>query len=158
LPRLIHTGRVHRGALRVLVGVDDSPESKAAVDQAARLFGATAGSVTLVRVIPLDATAETEREAETELKTAVSAHVAIEASAVVLRGEPVHALRDYAQKYESDVLVVGTRGAGLSKALMGSVASGLARGAGIPVLLVGGDAHQDVAAALSETASMRTLS
>jgi nucleotide-binding universal stress UspA family protein len=140
-PRLIHAGRMHHGALRVLVGVDGSPESATALDEADRLFGTSAGSVTLVRVIPFDGSGEAEREAETELKTAVSAHVGMEASAVVLRGEPVHALREYAQKHQCDVMVVGTRGAGLSKALMGSVATGLARGAGIPVLLVGCDAQ-----------------
>lgn len=54
----------------------------------------------------------------------------------VAAGEPIAALREDLHRLGYEILVVGTRGTGRSKAVLGSVASGLARGAGIPVLLV----------------------
>lgn len=74
--------------------------------------------------------------AEAQLAAACSAHPQLDASAVVLRGEPVAALRDYVRRLGYEVLVVGTRGEGKTRAMLGSVAVALARGAGIPVLLV----------------------
>lgn len=135
-PRLLRRGRPRSGSVDVLVGVDGSPESAAALDRAAALFGASAGRITLARVVPLDATRETELLAEKQLATACAAHRDLDPSTVVLRGEPVTAMRDYVDRLGYDLLVVGTRGVGKSRAVLGSVATALARGAGIPVLLV----------------------
>lgn len=108
-PRLWREGRRGTGAIDVLVGIDGSPESSPAVDRVAALFGARCG-----------------RAAHPELGTA----------AVVLRGEPVAALRDYVNRLGYEVLAVGTRGEAQTFAALGSVAAALARGATTPVLLV----------------------
>jgi nucleotide-binding universal stress UspA family protein len=135
-PRLLRGGRRGTGSIDVLVGIDGSPAAAAAVHRAGSRFGSSAGRVTLARVVPLDATRETERLAETQLAAACAAHPELEPSTVVLRGEPVAALRDYVNRLGYEILVVGTRGEGKSRAMLGSVAMALARGAGIPVLLV----------------------
>ena len=152
-PTTRHAGERGSGPIDVLVGVDGSPESTAAVACAAALFGPRAGRFTLARVVPVDATREMEREAADELDAACAVHPALDPSAVVLRGEPIGALRDYLKQHDYAVLVVGTRGAGRSKALLGGVATGLARGAGIPVLLV----DDDVTLATDRQAALQTV-
>lgn len=135
-PRLLGAGHLHSGRLDVLVGVDGSAEAKAALERVAPLFGATAGRITLAHVVPVDATRGDEEDAESVLLTASSAHPELDATTVLLRGDPATALRDYVKELRYDVLVVGTRGTGRSRAWLGSVATTLARGAGLPVLLV----------------------
>lgn len=61
-------------------------------------------------------------ETQEQLSAACSAHGELDPSAVVLRGEPVAALRDYVNRLGYEVLVVGTRGEGKSRAILGSVA------------------------------------
>jgi nucleotide-binding universal stress UspA family protein len=55
-----------------------------------------------------------------------------------LAGRPAEALQRLAVESGHDLLVVGTRGAGLSKLLLGSTATALAAHAKVPVLLAGG--------------------
>jgi nucleotide-binding universal stress UspA family protein len=92
--------------------------------------------VTLARVIPIDASLDVEREAAAELADARASHPQLDPSTVVLRGDPASALRDYVRRLGYEVLVIGTRGDGRTRSPLGSVALALARGAGIPVLLV----------------------
>ena len=135
-PELLRAGRRRGGAIDVLVGIDDSPESAAAVGRVLDLFGDRVGRVTLARVIPIDASLDIEREAAAELADACTAHPDLDPATVVLRGQPAAALRQYVEELGYEVLVVGTRGAGKAHAPLGSVAMALAKGVGIPVLLV----------------------
>ncbi len=136
--RLLRTGNAGSGTVDMLVGVDGSPESEAAIRQACVLFGEAVGRITFAHVVPIDATPETESAAEAQLAAVCAAHPELDPSTVVLRGKPVDALRDYVTQLGYEVLVVGTRGTGMSTATLGSVATGLARRAGVPVLLAGG--------------------
>ncbi len=58
---------------------------------------------------------------------------------VLCAGRPAGTLHRLAVEGGYGLLVVGTRGAGLSKALLGSVATTLAGGSKMPVLLAGGE-------------------
>ena len=55
---------------------------------------------------------------------------------VLLTGEPSQALREHAGKEGFDLIVVGSRGRGASRALLGSVATRLAGSGSVPVLIV----------------------
>jgi len=55
---------------------------------------------------------------------------------VILAGRPADALARYAAENGFEVLVVGRRGHGAGKALLGSTAVSLSRQAGVPVLIV----------------------
>lgn len=57
-PRILRAGLRGGGSIDVLVGVEGSPESAAAVSRAVALFGAVAGRITLARAIPGDAIAD----------------------------------------------------------------------------------------------------
>jgi nucleotide-binding universal stress UspA family protein len=153
--RLLRAGVPGRGPVDVLVGVDGSPEAAAALATVLDLLGPRLGRLALATVTDLDASvehdrqqaqacAELERQAET-----VRAWLSTQPSGadgdgpripelLLLAGRPAEALQRLAVKSGYDLLVVGTRGTGLSKVLLGSTATALAAHAKVPVLLAGG--------------------
>jgi nucleotide-binding universal stress UspA family protein len=135
-PRVVQRGRRGAGTIDVLVGIDGSRAADAAFDRVVALLGSSRGRVTLARVVPFDATHETEAVAQAQLEAARAAHPELGASTVLLRGNPASTLRDFAARSGYKLLAVGTRGAGRSRAVLGSVATSLARGSEVPVLLV----------------------
>lgn len=136
-PALAHAARSGDGAVDVLVGIDGSPESAAAVAHARSLLGARLGRLTLAQVIPIDA--GPDAEAAAQRLVAAAADNAEDATCIVLRGRPVDRLRHYAEGLGYELLAVGSRGAGRTYSLVGSVAFGLSQGSGVPVLLVDAD-------------------
>ena len=135
-PALVRPGgRAAAGPMDVLVGYDGSDAAADAVARVHDVFGDRIGRVAIARVTPLDAPPEEQRTAAHELAQIVDAHPELHAAAVVLAGEPAHALQDYASHGGYGLIVVGSRGSGWST-LLGSVASALARESVVPVLLV----------------------
>jgi nucleotide-binding universal stress UspA family protein len=133
-PKLLRRAMSRGGVVDVLVGADGSPEAQAAVAAASDLLDGRIGRLTFARVVPIDAPRNVVRDAEASLE-----HQRLlagpDASSVLLRGLPADALRDYAARLDYELIAIGTRGEGRSHALLGSVASTLARGSVIPVLL-----------------------
>jgi nucleotide-binding universal stress UspA family protein len=129
------------GRLGVIVGIDGSPESLAAAQSAAALLGDRIGRLTLAAVVDYDRadarSPEGRREADAHL--AEAAHAIAFAfgtpERVTLVGLPAAALERAAVESGADLLVVGHRGRGASRALLGSVATRLASGTGVPVLI-----------------------
>jgi nucleotide-binding universal stress UspA family protein len=60
----------------------------------------------------------------------------VKPDAVLLEGKPADALARFAADGGYELIAVGRRGRGATKALLGSTAEALARGADIPVLIV----------------------
>lgn len=132
-------GPVHgqAGPVDVLVGYDGSPESAAALATAEALLGERAGRIVVATVVSLDRLGEEEREAEAALRR-LSARAPYRAVAMeVLHGHPSTELAHRAVTGGFDLLAVGTRGKGVTRALLGSAASELARDSKVPVLVVG---------------------
>jgi nucleotide-binding universal stress UspA family protein len=126
------------GPVDVLAGMDGSPESRAAVAAAIALLGPRLGRLTLATVIPYDTGVAEQRAARAELErqgVAVRAGSELE----LLHGRPGAALLQHAAEGGYDLLVIGTRGRGVSKALLGSTAVDVAESAKIPVLVMGAD-------------------
>ncbi|QZT63432.1 universal stress protein [Mycolicibacterium austroafricanum] len=134
--------RIPQGALaRVLVGLDGSAEARAALTTASRLFGPHCELLVLAEVVRHEATEDEKRveidAASTRLAEAASA-VAV-AGAVrteVLAGAAGPALRQYAMEQDMDVLVVGRRGRGLSRHVLGSVSAEVVEHSPVPILVV----------------------
>ncbi|SFF53631.1 Nucleotide-binding universal stress protein, UspA family [Blastococcus tunisiensis] len=129
--------------LTVLVGVDGSAESDAAVREAARLFAPGAARVLLVGVADPDVAEfgdEARLRAWQDLLDDRAGWFPPGGAVPVPRlryGQPDRVLLETADAEGADVLVVGRRGRGLSHLLLGSVADSLSRHAVIPVLLAG---------------------
>jgi nucleotide-binding universal stress UspA family protein len=144
-----------RGPVDVLVGLDGSPEAGAALLTVLDLLGPQLGRLTLATVIDLDASAEHDRakdQARAELLRRADQirmrlwspsqdpdeHGRPLPDLILLPGQPAEALQPLAAEGAYDLVVVGVRGSGLSKVLLGSTATTLAAQAKVPVLLAGG--------------------
>jgi nucleotide-binding universal stress UspA family protein len=134
-PIVVATGQRGGGATDVLVGADGSAESRAALETAVALFGASLGRVTLVRVISYDSGLESSRDAAAAVEEEAARYPQLTPRVEVVRGHPAAVLAARAVEGDYDVLVVGTRGAG--RHLFGSAARELAAGSPVPVFLVG---------------------
>ena len=124
------------GPVDVLVGVDGSPESRAALLAATELLGPRLGRLTLAAVVPYASTPLVVREARQALESQSEA-VAGGPQLEVLHGRPAPALLDRATGDGYDLLVIGTRGHGATKALLGSTAVEVAESTKVPVLVMG---------------------
>jgi nucleotide-binding universal stress UspA family protein len=154
------TRRAMTHVRRIVVGVDGSSQSRAAVDFVARLPGHGRQVMLVTAVEPMRlpsqvhltlamrATMATEigrinraRHArarkELERARACLARRDWKAEIVVTAGAPLRELLRHAAKYRADLLVVGACGAtGLDRVLLGSVANGALDRSPVPVLIV----------------------
>jgi nucleotide-binding universal stress UspA family protein len=151
---LVRSGRPGRGPVDVLVGLDGSAEAAAALAAVLELLGPQLGRLTLATVVGLDgsvehdraqarARAELERQGRlVQLRLSTGQHGPHDArrvpALVLAAGHPAQVLSRLAAEGGYDLLVVGSRGAGLSKVLLGSTATSLAAHAKVPVLVAGG--------------------
>jgi nucleotide-binding universal stress UspA family protein len=150
-PTVLTTGRARRGPVDLLLGFDGSSSSMDAAVLAIGLFGPRVHRVTLAAVLDVDTAAphgdsvlhpapwpeeEVARDALARAVSLLDAEFGIEAGSVILAGTPADALERYALDEGYEVVVIGCRGKGLSKLVLGSCASTLAREAKVPVLLV----------------------
>lgn len=144
----LHPSPSDRGKLAVLVGVDGSSESVAAARAAVDLLADRIGRVTLAAVVDYDSAvvdydstgysmSERRRAAEAHLDSAARAVAFENPEREILVGSPADALARAAHEGGFDLLVVGHRGRGASRALLGSVASRLASGPTVPILIGG---------------------
>jgi nucleotide-binding universal stress UspA family protein len=126
--------------VKTLVGYDGSEAAHRAVGLAAELAG-DSGDVGVVHVMSPRVEAGVDQEAQQEDLLAEARRSVGErgkaAATLRRRGDPARELIESARELEADLLVVGSRGRGaLSFALLGSVSSAVAAGAGCPVLVV----------------------
>ena len=130
-----------RGPVDVLVGIDGSAESETALRTAVEILGPRIGRLTLAGVTEFDygswqAQADTKRALEVLRAMAESASVSAP-GVMILSGRAAEALSEHALRDGYQLLVVGHRGRGASKAILGSTAAQLAS-APIPVLVAAG--------------------
>jgi nucleotide-binding universal stress UspA family protein len=153
VPAFAPTGTAAPRLRHVLVGVDRSPVSLAALEVAADLAGLLGGSLTVVEAFPFDppfplgssaggAGAEEEQAlartaaAVEELAAAIRDR-GIAVQVVVHSGEPAATLVRVADDVGADLVVVGSRGGGdPADPLLGSVARAVAAHARRPTLVV----------------------
>lgn len=127
--------------VRVLVGLDGSPAADRAVESVLRLVGPDRARLMLVRVVAFDEAESSEDEGSAAI-AAVSRELAAKAERigesvehVVVAGSPARTLLGLADDRGVDMIALGRRGSGLSKALLGSVARTVSQHAAVPVLI-----------------------
>ncbi|MDQ4093650.1 MAG: universal stress protein [Actinomycetota bacterium] len=114
--------------LAVLVGVDGSPESDQAVRDAARLVVGSAGRVVLAVVVDADGAERGDEQQWQQARALLDDRAgwlpqdSVMLDTEIAAGEPTRALLDLVEREKIDLLVVGRRGAGLSRRVLGSVA------------------------------------
>lgn len=133
-------GRPGTGSVDVLVGIDGSVEAEKALGSTIGMLGARLGRLTLAAVVDYDiaagsSLAEENDRAKDDLVRAANA-TALGPETILLSGRPAEALRKHAVEQGYALIVVGRRGHGASRVLLGSVASELARGGEVAVLIV----------------------
>lgn len=137
----------------ILVAVDFSTGSRAALEQAARIVGLTGAQLQVLHVVDAAAVAalaaSREENYETHLRTATegaaaaltrwmkqSPSVPDDCAVTIAVGTPLHEILEHVRTLQADLLVAGIAGAGEMPAGAGSVSTKLARKAPSSVLLV----------------------
>jgi nucleotide-binding universal stress UspA family protein len=128
------------GDCDLLVGVDGSAESVAALRDALGLLGDRLTSVTIATVLNHDerdtpAGDDARRSAQRMLDDVVTLIEGHEARSEILYGRADEALIAYARAAGAEVIAVGARGRGASRALFGSIAGRLVGSSPVPVLV-----------------------
>lgn len=128
------------GETDLLVGVDGSPESIAALGDALALLGDRVTSVTVVTVLDHDVrdtpAGDNARAAAGQmLERVVSQIEGHDARSEILYGRADEALVAYALAAGVEVIAVGARGRGASRTLFGSTAERLVGKSPVPVLV-----------------------
>jgi nucleotide-binding universal stress UspA family protein len=150
------------GSTKIVVGVDGSPSSRAALRWAVRQAVLTGGTVDAVMAwqfprilrtaawapIYVDEAAGLEEDARKTLDAVISDEVKPGDSQLVttrvVQGDPYVVLREAAA--DADLLVLGSRGhGGFADALLGSVGQYCVHHAHCPVLIMRGDPHRSAA-------------
>jgi nucleotide-binding universal stress UspA family protein len=147
---VLTAGSPGAGSVDALVGIDGSPESLAALDGVVRLIGPRLGRLTLAAVMEhgyqqTPAGVEEEKRARALLEAAAKSVFTVSAETVLLQGRPADALSRHVEREGHNIVAIGSRGRGATKALLGSVASRLARHSPAPVLIVSGGAGDKTA-------------
>jgi nucleotide-binding universal stress UspA family protein len=135
---IVHPGDA--GAARpfahIFVAIDDSEPAAAAAAFALELARNEQARLTLAHAIEKPGQ-RTGAEALLQRVAASAATRGVATVTVVVEGEPVAALLRAASELDVDVIVVGTHARrGLDLFLQGSVAAGIVRGGGLPVVVV----------------------
>lgn len=129
--------------MTVLVGLDGSAVSSEALKVAERLMR-TSHRVVLCEVVDYDAEADPSSDAVStateRLRQTAERLPGDNVTIEVMSGRPAQALAEAADMHDADVIVVGTRGHGLSRRLLGSVTEELLASSDRPILA----AHQRV--------------
>jgi nucleotide-binding universal stress UspA family protein len=133
-----------REGVDVLIGVDGSAEAHAAIDAVIDVLGDRLGQCTLASVIDYDTALsdksglERDRAMRDLAREAshVLARTGNEPAQVLVPGRPAEALQQHTAEIEAQLLVIGTRGRGASKLVLGSVASAIAHHCDVPTLIV----------------------
>lgn len=131
------------GALDILIADDGSPNAREAVDVVLSTLSGLPSSFTIATVIDLDAAgtirgaqAEVEaREHQDATRARIQARTSAPVDVLLLRGPAAATLEDFAATYGYELIVVGSRGRGASRALVGSVAEHLVAHSRVPVLV-----------------------
>jgi nucleotide-binding universal stress UspA family protein len=127
------------GLVDALVGYDGSPESAAAMQGVVELLGDRLGRLAVATVVPFGEIWDQERMAAQGLRRLADRTPGRALELEVLHGRPSAALRQRAIEGGFELIAVGARGEAMTKAVLGSAASELARDSKIPVLVVGSD-------------------
>jgi nucleotide-binding universal stress UspA family protein len=124
---------------RILVPLDGSPQSAAALPLARTIAHVSSGTVELVRVVPSFSEATVRRDAHVYLSRIGEELAAgnVRVAVTVREGDPATEILAQAETAAADLIVMATHGrSGVARAVLGSVAQQVLSGSPIPMLLL----------------------
>ncbi|MGC1418521.1 MAG: universal stress protein [Acidimicrobiales bacterium] len=134
---------------RVLVGADNSPTAKRAIEEAARLALMSGGSLHLVTAfsaktlndpsLPAEynnSTNEGDAEANLQVLSFIAKNLGVEPVLHLAPGDPADVIIETADKIDADLIVVGNRGMKGARRALGSVPNSVAHGANCSVAII----------------------
>lgn len=136
-------GRPGAGPINVLVGIDSSVESHSAMRFVVGLLGPQIGKLTLATVLDFESgepggSRSVRRTAEQILNEAgdeLAKTSDLNPTLSVLNGRTSTALQRHALGEDFHLIAIGSRGTGMARTVLGSVATDLARATTTPVLI-----------------------
>lgn len=131
---------VHTGPFDAVAAIDGSEESIAAVQTALSLLGETLNSLTLATVLEFEASGSftgigPQSHAYSRLADVASKLEFEPIEMTLLYGSPAENLARLAQEGGYELIILGARGHGMSKALFGSVTAKLIGSTPVPVFV-----------------------
>ena len=134
------TGESREGQFDALAGIDGSEESINAVQVALSLLCETLNSLTLVTALDYEASGSftgivSQSDAYSRLAEVASKLEFEPIETKVLYGSPAETIAMFAREGGFELIILGARGQGMSKALFGSVTAKLTGGTGVPVFV-----------------------
>lgn len=121
---------------RLLAATDFSPCAAQSLQVVSTLAKLTQAKVCVVHVVS-NGTGKQDGQRKLNILTERLRRQGLDVEVVCITGPPIETILRQAAGWEADVLAVGTQGRrGLSRLLLGSVAEGVLRRAGCPVLVV----------------------
>jgi nucleotide-binding universal stress UspA family protein len=122
---------------RVLVPLDGTPQSNAALPLARTMARTTGATITLLRVLPADSGATAAVNHALERVASELAEQGVQVNGVVRVGDVVQHILDQSRAQAADLIVMRTHGrVGLERAILGSVTQGVLAASRVPVLLM----------------------
>jgi nucleotide-binding universal stress UspA family protein len=134
---------------RVLVGADNSPTAKRAIEEAARFTLMSGGTLHLVTAftatqvsdssLPAEyshATNEGEAEANLQVLSFIAKNLGVKPVLHLAKGDPADVIIETADKIKADLIVVGNRGMKGARRALGSVPNTVAHGANCSVAII----------------------
>jgi nucleotide-binding universal stress UspA family protein len=134
---------------RVLVGADNSPTAKRAIEAAAKMVLMSGGTLHLVTAfstkqhndpsLPAEfkhSTNEGEAEAALQVLSFIAKNLGVEPVLHLASGDPADVIIETATKVDADLIVVGNRGMKGARRVLGSVPNSVAHGADCSVAII----------------------
>jgi nucleotide-binding universal stress UspA family protein len=134
---------------RVVVGADNSPTAKRAIEAAARMVLMSGGTLHLVTAFSAKQTSdpslpsefangsnEGQAEADLQVLSFIAKNLGVEPILHLSSGEPADVIVETADQVDADLIVVGNRGMKGARRVLGSVPNSVAHGANCSVAII----------------------
>jgi nucleotide-binding universal stress UspA family protein len=134
---------------KVLVGADNSPTAKRAIEAAAEMVKMSGGALHIVSAFSLKTAPDTslpvgykhqsnesDAEADLQVLSFIAKNLGVEPTLHLAAGDPAQVIIETADKIGADLVVVGNRGMKGARRVLGSVPNSVAHGANCSIAII----------------------
>ncbi|HEY5267078.1 MAG TPA: universal stress protein [Acidimicrobiales bacterium] len=134
---------------RILVGADNSPTAKRAIEAATEMALMSGGALHIVSAFSLKSVVdsslpdefkhssnESDAEASLQVLSFIAVNKGVEPKLHLASGDPAQVIIDTADKIDADLVVVGNRGMKGARRVLGSVPNSVAHGVNCSIAII----------------------